>query len=426
MRENLIPNPDFEQGLLGWEATPGNVSLVDAPSGRTVLLRPGKGVAAICSDPIEVLPGARYVLEVGYRLPIKCEIAVLGQSGMVAPAQDGEVVANESPVRVQVTARAGANAGISFVRMQPVGPRFKVLEVSSSYPFTAPGAPFEITCAFTNVGSAPTPSGFAHLRAEHLDLLEEHKAEQAIEALAIGEVARVGWLIGRQRRALARFEIALEAGPAKISIASTSVKHIPRPPAADSIKSVVQARGWYSVGTRGLRLTGHETDMDYSPVHVGDDMGRTTFGVLDHIAQLSVAGLDLIPLWSTLARGGPGQVELRGANDFARWTIGLRPNHRDHGIDFELKLQPRRRLDSASVVLGPLRFAPGALGSEAKPIRRPRHEEPELDWQMDDGIAEFVPPTSRSISTKPRTLMPGTTVRILATLARARKELAKS
>lgn len=426
MRENLIPNPDFEQGLLGWEATPGNVSLVDAPSGRTVLLRPGKGIAAICSDPIDVLPGARYLLEVGYRLPVKCEIAVLGRNGVVAPAQDGEVVAEESPVRVQITARGGPNAGISFVRMEPVGPRFKVLEVSSSYPFTLPGAPFEISCAFTNTGSATTPSGFAHLRAEHLDLVEEHKAEQAIEPLAIGEIGRVAWLIGRQRRALARFEISLEAGPAKVSVSNTCVKHIPRPPAADTLKSVVQARGWYSVGTRGLRLTGHETDMDYSPVHVGDDMGRTTFGVLDHIAQLSVAGSDLIPLWSKLARGGAGQIELRGANDLARWTIGLRPNHRDHGIEFEVKLQPRRRLDSASILMGPLRLAPGALGLEAKQGRQPRQLEQELNWYMNDGIPQFVPPTSRSISTKLRTLMPGTTIRILATLARVRKEIAKS
>ncbi|MCL6624820.1 MAG: GTP-binding protein, partial [Fimbriimonadales bacterium] len=98
MGGNLIPNADFAQGLRGWDCTPTGVTLVSSERKRFVLLNGGRLAAAICSDPIEVLPGAHYILRVERALPGECQLALISRERVLEPDLNEEVVPQE-PVK---------------------------------------------------------------------------------------------------------------------------------------------------------------------------------------------------------------------------------------------------------------------------------------------------------------------------------------
>lgn len=350
MGGNLIPNADFSHGLKGWDCTPSGVTLVTSDKKRFVMLNGGRLAAAICSDPIEVLPGAHYILRVERALPGECHLALISRERVVEPGLNEEVVPQESPVRIQVTAPKGKKVGVSQVTLEPIGYRLKIQSVRSTFMFVPPGAPFEVLCDLKNTGSEPIRSVTATLYSDSLHLSEEHRHTQTIPEIPIGGTTTAKWLVLRQTRSLATFQIEVQYEGGIVTAQGVTLKHTPRLPPNPLLPSVAGGSRWFSIGSRGLRITAHETDLDFGPLLVSLDKGQnfqpTRLGILHHIVQLVAADGTRYPLWSRLKRRAPNGVELVGKNPVAEWRLFLTPEHADRGISFRLTLRILRRISA--------------------------------------------------------------------------------
>jgi hypothetical protein len=345
---NLIPNADFAQGLRGWDCTPTGVTLVSSERKRFVLLNGGRLAAAICSDPIEVLPGAHYILRVERALPGECQLAMISRERVLEPDLNEEVVPQESPVRIQVTAPKGKKVGVSRVALEPVGYRLKIQNVRTTYMFVPPQSPFEILCDLKNTGSEPIRGAVAILYSDSLRLSEEYRHTLTLPEIPIGGGVTGKWLVLSQTRALAKFQIEIQYEGGVVTTEGVTLKHTPRLPPTSLLSSIAGGARWFSIGSRGLRVTAHETDMDFGPLLVSLDKGRnfhpTPLGVLHHIAQVVASDGTRYPLWSRLKRRAPRGIELAGKNSVAEWRLHLAPEHAERGIVFRLNLRILRRL----------------------------------------------------------------------------------
>ena len=349
---NLIPNGSFEAGLNEWESTPSGVTFVRNEAKRFVMLAAEKHSAAICSEPIELVSGASYHVEVERAIRGDCDVSVIGRETLLHPDASGEIVAAESPVRVQVTAKPGHRVGLARVLVMPVGPRARILNVRSTSAFRKPGEQFKVLCDVRNTGSEPLTMGLARLLTEKHVLGEEHKQEIRLPEIPLGGTAEAMWVIASQRMALAPFSIEAEFANGVVKAEGATLRHVPRLPPTKVMQSVGGAKRWFTVGSRGLRLTAHETDLDFGPalLTAGSEM---ELGVLHHLAQIALPGGGALPLWSVMKRITPGGVFLGGKNDVAEWSMTVRPEHAAKGIVVELNLSPKRRIVGASLEMLP-------------------------------------------------------------------------
>lgn len=364
MQPNLIPNPDFQNGLENWEGTPVGVTLVASGSKRFVTLTGTDTSAAICSDPFAVIPGARYFVEVERPLKGDLELQVLSADHAVKLAIGDEFIPRNSPVRLQLTAKKGGKAAISRVSVVPVGERLLLTGVRSDVYFTPEGKPFRILASVTNVGSEQVIGATATLTALHHSLVEEHKGTQRIPALQIGESHNLEWAIKGQSRALAEYLISIEYGGREIRSSGSTVRHRPSPPSVRSLRSVEGNKKWFTVASRSLRLTARETDADFGPAHLSDESGKSTFGVLHQFLRIVSLEGEILPMWSKVRRISGGKAELNGENSFVSWTIEVSPNLRENSIQIELILRPKRRLVNQMIEFGPLESATEELSIE--------------------------------------------------------------
>lgn len=324
------------------------VTLVSSERKRFVVLNGGRLPAAICSEPIEVLPGAHYTLRVERALPGECQLALISRERVIEPDLSEEVVPQESPVRIQVTAPTGKKVGVSRVALEPVGYRLKIQSVRSTYMFVPPGTPFEILCDLKNTGSEPIRSALATLYSDSLQLSEEYRHTLSLPEIPVGDRVTGRWLVLKQTKALATFQIEIQYEGGVTTTTGVTLKHTPRLPSAFVLPSIAGGARWFSVGSRGLRVTAHETDLDFGPLLVSLDKGKNSqpapLGVLHHIAQLVAEDGTRYPLWARLKRRSHSGIELAGKNTVAEWRLLLTPEHAERGIAFRLHLRILRRL----------------------------------------------------------------------------------
>ncbi|MGI8923546.1 MAG: hypothetical protein ACR2HJ_05810 [Fimbriimonadales bacterium] len=348
---NLIPNGSFEAGLSEWESTPSGVTFVRNETKRFVMLAGESHSAAICSEPLTVVPGAAYHVEVERAIRGDCDLAVIGANSLLKPDQSGEVVPTEGRVRVQVTARPGHHVGIARVLVMPVGARARILNIRSTAAFRQPGKPFEILCDIRNTGSEVIDSQIARLVTTHHDLVEEHRHEVRVRMLEVGDSTGVSFPILKQRGAYSPFEIEYEYPGGVIKAEGATLRHVPSAEGRP-VQSVVSGRRWYSVGSRSLRMTAHETDLDFGPALLTTDDGAE-LGILQQLGQLVPSSGGSIPFWSKVKGVTPRGVELGGSNEFAKWTLLMSADHASKGIAVELKLTGRKRLTNVNLEMLP-------------------------------------------------------------------------
>jgi hypothetical protein len=418
---NLVPNGAFESGLNDWESTPSGVTLVRNETKRFVMLAAERHSAAICSEPIDLVPGGAYRVEVERAIRGDCDLAVIGRESLLHPDSAGEVIASESPVRVQVTARPGHRVGVSRVLVSPVGQRARILNVRSTAPFVKKGEPFEILCDIRNTGSEPIAMGLARLVTLKHDLAEEHRAEVRTPIIGVGATATVSWNVIAQRTALAPFEIQFEYASGAVKVDSATLRHTPRNPDQRTLQSVTGAKKWFSVGTRGLRITAHDTDLDMGPSLLAASEGD--LGVLLQLAQISLQSGACVPLWSVVRTVSPGGVALGGKNEFAEWVINVRPDHANKGISVELRLSPRRRLERANIELLPFQTTLPLSSEGGAPALRLPKSTVRLVWSAQSRTPFHTEVSESSglvvLRSETATLMPGMAIRAVASVTRA-------
>lgn len=382
---SMIPNPDFAQGMGSWEATPGGVTLVETHAKRFVLLAGQRRAAAICSDPVEVVPGAAYRLLVERAIPGEVQVLLLSREAARQVPPDAEFVAWDSPIRVQLTTPAGKRAGVARVSLEPVGARLEMSSVRDTAAFVDSGAEYEILVEVENTGSDAVSGATATLVAPYHDLAEEHRDLIRVPTLAPGETATLSWLIAKQHRASAEFEIRLEYGTRNQTLAGTTLRHRPRPPERKTLKSVDGGWQWFTISSRGLRLTAHETDFDYGPMLLTDEKMKRDLGVIQRIGRITHKD-GAADLWSRKRRITPAGIQLAGHGEIAEWEVEIRPEHRLKGILLGMRLAPKRRIADAHLELAPFQtllplsergggFVVGPPGSEAH-----------LMWSLSGGV----------------------------------------
>lgn len=377
--------------------------------------------AAICSDPVELTLRGAYRLSVERAIAGDCSVLLLSRDGAYSIAPGEEFVAESSPVRVQVTCPAGKRVGIAAVRLEPVGKRLELSNLRDTLAFVEPGEPFWILADVENTGSEPVEFAEATLITSYHDLVEEHKEVVRVPTLQPGELHTVSWQILRQQRASAEFEVRLEYAGQTVEAASATLRHKPRPPDRQTLRSVDGGWQWFTVASRGLRLTAHETDFDYGPILLHEEKRRLELGVIHRIAIVRHEK-GAFDLWSRLKRRTPGGVELAGNNPFAEWEIELRPEHRLHGIAVHLKLTARKRIPGARVELMPLQTLKPLRGYASHfEIGEPDKPTP-LAWSP-VGTQPVYPRVKESaglvtLTTEPLPLLPGRLVRLGAVLHR--------
>lgn len=353
MAGSLIPNADFSYGLQDWECTPSGVTLVEASGKRFVMLAGVKSPAAICSDPIEVVPNAAYRLWAEKAIRGDVSLSMISRSAIVAPDGTEEVVPQETPVRIQVTSDAGKRAAIAKVVFEPVGRRLRLESLRSTALFANPGDPFEIVCTVRNTGSEPVADATVELRGEHLLMLEEYRYPRLVPELDVGETAVMRWEVLKQRRAVAPFEIHLAYDDKITVVTGSTLRHKPRDLDKPPRQNVSGARRWFSVGTSATRVVAHETDLGFGPLLVTSPLDKAVLGVLHQPAQLLLSDGQSFPLFAEMKKVGPRGVELYGSNDIAAWTISIQPELRLRGIMIEVALKPRKRIEMGSFEFGP-------------------------------------------------------------------------
>lgn len=421
---NLIPNNRFLDGLRRWDTTPYGVTLVEHGIKRFVMLNAESHSAAICSDPIDVLPGASYKVGVERALRGDCEITVIGRNSILKPDVFDEVIAEESPVRVQVTVKPGKKVGISKVVFNPVGARVRLENPRSTIAFQKPGEPFEIVVDVVNTGSEPIKGGYARLISEKHDISEESRNELPITYLDVREKQTLSWLVLRQKRAFANYEILVGHKGGEQTIQGATLRHVPHAAEKRQLNSVAGTRRWFSVGTRGIRLTAHETDHAFGAIHVGDDTGRQTFGVLHMLAQIVEHGLSPIPLWSEVSKITPARVELKGASEIANWLLFVEPAHDSSSIAIDVRLTIKRRLANASIEFGPFQTILPVLQEDDSLVIANQQSEVGLKLQgvpRQDFEIEISPQSGLMyLMTNPKNLLPGSVFRAKAMLTRVK------
>ena len=425
---NLIPNGSFETGLSEWEATPSGVTLIKTEAKRFVMLQAGTRSAAICSDPIDVTPGAAYVVEIERAMRGNCELAVISPNELLKPDHAGEVVPSEDKVRVQVTAHPGEKVGIAKVLMVPVGERLAIEGVRSTAGFRKSGEPFEIMCEIRNTGSKVVGSAVARLVSDQHELMEEHRSDHPLAAIEVGRSRTVVWPIKRQRAAHADFHIEVEHSGGTEKARGSTLRHLPKPPDVKPGSAIATGRRWISVGSRALRITAHETDLDYAPALLTTSSGEEA-GIFPALAQLVLPSGSVLPLWAKLKSSGPGGVELSGKNEYAEWTITVSPDLASKGVGIELKLNARKRLVGAVLELLPFQtLAPVRDESGALRLALPR-ESASLLWRAQSARLSFAAIISVesgliALRSEPFTLTPGL-LRATATVMPAARAIAK-
>lgn len=395
---------------------------------RFVMLAGETHSAAICGEPLDVVPGAHYCLRVERALPGECETAMIGRDSLLKPDAADEVVAQESPVRVQVTAGKGKRVGVSRVVLEPVGPRLRIQNLRSNYAFVPPGEPFRILCDIRNTGSEAVTKGIARLHTALHELLEEHKQEQPLPPIELEKSVEVSWLVAKQRRAMARYEIEVEYEGGLLHVEGATLKHVPRLPPKRVLSSVAAGGRWFTVASRGLRATGHETDLDFGPLLISEDFQRVSLGVLHQIAQISPLDGPALPLWSRVRRVRPSGVELAGRAREAEWTILVSPDHRERGVRFEVTIRPKARIGKANLEFGPFQTQ-NSMRVEGNTIHvGTRKGETSLEWVWDKRHGFTVDASERSgmmtVRSKPLTFLPGMVLKLGVLLRRHGSSLA--
>ncbi|HWP31624.1 MAG TPA: hypothetical protein VNK96_07880 [Fimbriimonadales bacterium] len=429
--ENLIANARFEKGLRGWDSTPAGVTLVNTGRKRFVMLAGERSSAAICSDPIEVNPGGTYVVEIERTIRGDCDISILGRNSLIKPDENHEVVVSESPIRLQLTVKPGQRVGIGSVSLLPVGPRVKLFNVRSTSAFIKPGEPFLVLCEILNNGSEILEGAVARFISEHHELSEDSRMEILLPPLNVGERGVLHWAVNKQTRAFAPFEVEVEHRGGVTRTRGGTLRHVPHPPERITPQSVSGTRRWFSVSTRGLRVTAHETDYAFGPTHIGDDSGRISFGVLHHFGQITFDDRPPIPLWAEVRSVNPSGVVLKGDSSEAKWEIGIRPEHASKGVEFDIRLNVLRRLSKARIEYGPFQTLlpmheveitsrKGLPNSVA--VLGTSQGEVNLAWFGVGGaesVTHIYPESGlMTLVTKPMNLLPGTVVRVRSILVR--------
>jgi GNAT superfamily N-acetyltransferase len=418
---SLLPNWNFERGLAAWETTPGGVSLVDTGRKRFVLLAGVHQPAAICSDPVELTPRGAYRLEVERALAGECVVLLLTREGAFHLTAGEEFVVESSPMRVQISCPPGKRVGIAAVRLEPVGKRLELSNLRDTMAFVEPGEPYWILADIENTGSEAVEAAEATLVSSLHDLVEEHKEIVRVPPLLPGELHTASWYIQRQHRASAEYVVRLEYAGRTVEAASATLRHKPKPPDRQTLRSVDGGWQWFTIASRGLRLTAHETDFDYGPILLHDEKRRLEIGVIHRIAVVRHEK-GAFDLWSRLRRRTPGGVELVGNNPLAEWEIELRPDHRLQGIAVQLKLTARKRIPGARVELMPLQTLRTLHGYASHFEIGEGEKAVQLAWTP-SGHQEIYPRVKESaglvtLATEPIPLLPGRLVRLGAVLHR--------
>ncbi len=356
MRQNLIPNPDFQDGLIFWEGTPVGVTLVDMGRQRYVQLIGTETIAAICSDPIEIVIGATYRFEVDRALKSGFTIQVLSENFQMKVENGDEVVLHASPIRVQITAGKKEKAFISRVSVVPIGKRVNLTEVRTNAWFVDAGKPFRILANVHNVGSEVVSGASANLVTRHHKLAEEHKASIKIPDISVGESVPIEWTILSQSRAYSEFRIDLTSGGETVSATEGTLRHKPGPPEVRSLKSVEGNKRWFTVSTRKIRFTARETDADFGPVHIGDEVGKKTYGVIHHLCRILLDGDENVNLWFKVKSVMGSKVELISDSKKCFASLTLFPDLREGGIGIDLIVKPKVRLRRCQLEIGPFEF----------------------------------------------------------------------
>lgn len=418
---NLVPNAGFEQGLGGWEATPGGVALVQTHTKRFVMLAGERRAAAICSDPIEVTPGATYHLWVERAIPGDVQVLLLSRQGIRPATPDTEFVAWDTPIRIQLTTPAGKRAGVSRVVIEPVGPRLELSSARDTIAFIEPGQEYEILVEVENTGSEPVSNATATLLAPYHDLAEEHRDLVRVPSLNPGETTTLSWLISKQHRASAPFEVRLEHGLRNQTLSGATLRHRPRLPERKTLKSVDGGWQWFTLASRGLRLTAHETDFDYGPMLLTDEKAKRDLGVIQRIGRILHRGGGT-DLWSRKRRITPAGIQLFGHNDLAEWEVELRPEHRLKGLMLSLRLTPKRRIADAHLELAPFQTLLPLSEGEGSFVIDPSGVASHLVWSINApfDVRMRVLPRAGVVSllSGRLPLLPGRTSRIEAVLHR--------
>lgn len=353
MGENLIPNGDFAEGLSGWECSPSGVSLVTTASKRFILLSGEATASAILSSPIKLIPGAAYKVSKSVALAGDCELQLRTDEGSTPIELAGEFIAPTSVARIQISSDKSKRVGISEVRVEPIGARMELISVSDDYALRESGDAFQITAYVANSGSTDITRAKIRLIPTAQKLAEEHRSEQSIETLRVGATQSVSWGVLGQSRAISPFKIELEFAGKTAAIEGISLRHRPRLPAERLIKSVSGNKRCISIANRGLRITAHETDLDFGPLHIYGERNRTQIGVFHQMAQLKTKS-HTIPLWTSFKRVTPSSVELVGKSDIGDWSIVCSAEHHERGISFEVRLRMKKRIPNAVLELLPL------------------------------------------------------------------------
>jgi hypothetical protein len=425
---NLIPNGSFETGLSEWEATPSGVTLIKTEAKRFVMLQAGTRSAAICSDPIAVEPGAAYIVEIERALRGDCEVAVISPNELLKPDHAGEVVPSEDKVRVQVTARPGEKVGIAKVLLVPVGERLHIEAVRSTAGFRKSGEPFEILCEIKNTGSQRVGSAVARLISDSHELLEEHRGDQPVAAIGVGESRTVSWPIRKQKTAYADFQIEVEYSGVSERARGSTLRHLPKPPDVKPNSAIATGRRWFSVGSRALRITAHETDLEYGPAVLTTASGEEA-GIFPALAQLVMSSGSVLPLWSKVKSSGPGGVELAGKNEYLEWSMTLAPDVATKGVGVELRASARKRLVGATLEILPFQTLANMHDESGALILSLPKDSVNLMWAAKSPRLEFETVLSAAsglicLRSEPFTLTPGL-LRVSAQVMPAARAMAK-
>ncbi len=427
---NLIPNADFSSGLSEWECTPGGVSVVAAAGKRFVMLAGETSAAAICSDPIEVVPNAAYRLWAEKAIRGDLQLAMIGRGTLDSPDGADEVVPTATPVRIQATGLPGKRVGISKVVMEPVGPRLRLDSVRSTALFAPPGSPFDILCEVRNTGSEPISLAEVVLESVDHEMLEEYRHPVPVPSLDVGASALLRWQVLRQRRAVAKFSLKLLLGKQIGETSGFTLKHQPRNLDKPVHENVAGTKRWFSVGGRTTRVVAHETDLGFGPMLVTAPLEKASLGVLHQCAQIVMGDGVAVPMFSELKRVTSRGVELVGALDIGRWTITVSPDLSNKGVLIEVGLTPRRRLDHAMLEFGPFQTQATmiAVGDGAMVLASKTPSE--LTWlpgPRTNIVSTASPDAGILIARTPaQKMLPGVLYRAAATIGRPSKAIIRT
>jgi hypothetical protein len=200
-----------------------------------------------------------------------------------------------------------------------------------------------------------------------------------LSAIDVGDARSVVWPVRKQKASYASFEIEVEyAGGSERAVGST-LRHLPKPPDVKQSAGVATGRRWFSVASRALRLTAHETDLDYGPCMLSSASG-TEIGIVTAFAQLVLPNGSVLPLWSKLKERGANGLVLAGRNDWLEWSLLVRADVASKGVGIELKTLGRKRLPGTHLEVLPFQtMEPMSIRDTLVIVRAPK-EQVGLAW----------------------------------------------